>query len=142
MPCSAIFRGCIRTTSTSLLSVSLRRTARTYFTAPKSLKPSQLVFFTRNRPPGIGGSNVRLYSRPRVTSSMVESERRVRRRRVSTPFWYKQSASYSRFSFLELLNDELDSGLVVGQQQSVRFLSYQISRVLQRLMTLMSGDQS
>jgi hypothetical protein len=121
MPYSAIFQGYIRTTTTPLLSMSLRPTATTYFRAPKSLRPSLLPFFTRNRPPRFGNSHVRPYSRPRVTCSAVEVDRRVRQRRVAMPFWNQQSSGYGRFAYQDVSSDESDSELGPAQQQSVSF---------------------
>ncbi|XP_062157615.1 DExH-box ATP-dependent RNA helicase DExH3-like isoform X1 [Alnus glutinosa] len=118
MPYSAIFQGYIRTTTTPLLSMSLRPTATTYFRAPKSLRPSLLPFFTRNRPPRFGNSHVRPYSRPRVMCSAVEVDRRVRQRRVAMPFWNQQSSGYGRFAYQDVSSDESDSELGPAQQQS------------------------
>jgi ATP-dependent RNA helicase DHX36 len=121
MPYSAIFQGYIRITTTPLLSMSLRPTATTYFRVPKSLRPSLLPFFTRNRPPLLRNSHVRPYSRARVTCSAVEVDRRVRQRRVARPLWDQQSSSYGRFAYQDVSSDESDRELGPAQQQSVSF---------------------
>lgn len=121
MPYSAIFQGYIRTSTTPLLSMSLRPTAKTYFRAPKSLRPSLLPFFTRYRLPGFGNSHLRPYSRPRFTCSAVEVDRRVRQKKVARPLWNQQSSGYGRFAYQDVSSDESDSELGPAQQQSVSF---------------------
>ncbi|KAB1223779.1 putative ATP-dependent RNA helicase DHX57 [Morella rubra] len=109
------------TPTTPLVAMSLRPTTTTYFRAPKTLKPSLLAFFTRNRPPGFRNPHVRPYSRRRVICSAIEVERRVkerfRQRSVDVPFGYEQSSSYGRFAYEDVSSGESDRELGPAQQQ-------------------------
>lgn len=114
MPYSAIFRAYFRTNTTSSLVMSVRPTTTAHLRAPKTLKPSLLTAFMRQRPAGIKNSHG-----PRLICSAIQVDWRVRHRSLPIPFWDQQSSSYGRFAYQDDSSDESDRELGSSQQQLV-----------------------